>query len=121
MGSGTTIFGIETEAVVAGISGSEDDRGPTWAGATELALAAARTSSADRSATNIISEFCAVNLGYRRATSRSKTHVLVWLWFPVLRGTCLRLVPAGWCPPLLIDPCFPAPGWGVKTKRSFQR
>jgi hypothetical protein len=74
VGSGTTIFGIE--AAVTGISGSDVDTDPTWAGATELALAAARTSSADRSDTNIISEFCAVNLSYRRATSRSKTRVL---------------------------------------------
>ncbi len=75
VGSGTTIVGIE--AVVTGIGGSDDETGPTWAGATELALAAAKISSADLSDTIIISEFCAVNLGYRRATSRSKTHVLV--------------------------------------------
>jgi hypothetical protein len=66
MGSGTTIFGREAEAT--GMIGSEDV-GPTWAGATELALAAAKISRADRSDTNMKSEFFAVNPHYRRATS----------------------------------------------------
>ena len=51
MGSGTTIVG--SDALVAGISGS-DEVGPTWAGATELAVAAAKISKADRSDSNII-------------------------------------------------------------------
>ena len=39
MGSGTMIVG--SDAFVTGISGS-DEVGPTWAGATELAVAAAK-------------------------------------------------------------------------------
>ena len=66
MGSGTTIFG--REAVATGTSGSAGVE-PTWAGATELALAAAKISRADRSVTNMKSEFFAVNRHYRRATS----------------------------------------------------
>ncbi len=50
MGSGTMIFG--SDAFVAGISGS-DEVGPTCAGATELAVAAAKISKADRNESNI--------------------------------------------------------------------
>jgi hypothetical protein len=54
---GTTICG--NDALAIGIRGSEVGR--TWAGATELALAAARMSIAERSESSIETEIRAVN------------------------------------------------------------
>jgi hypothetical protein len=52
---------------------ASDEVRPTWAGATELALAAAKISKADRNEITMSTEFCAVNRHYRRAKSRSKS------------------------------------------------
>ena len=116
MGSGTTIFGYE--AVVTGIIGSEDI-GPTWAGATELAVAAAKTSSADLNDTNMKSEFSAVNRQTGASHRVRKRAIAPGVDSP----SCVAPAPGSFrsdgAPRSVLSPVFPVGGQGSTRMDRF--
>ena len=95
--------------------------GPTWAGATELALMAAQISSAERSEATILSVVSAV-IRPTEALTRGYNFRFAPGWIPVSRGASVRSF-GGKAPPALTFDNGPIPAslTIINPRRSFQR
>ena len=110
---------LVVDGLLNAIKGSLD--GPTWAGATELALSAARTSEADRSEIDIETAYRAVNSQSVQAPYKRTIPAGPSGWFPVSRGTPAGSSGQEMPPALSLRRRSASAAVEVNPRRSFQR